>query len=73
MKLNHLTIFGHIKICKQNTTETLGSFTLHFGLKYVMIFQLDAIKYFVFFQLDIFRAYTPILKRAAGRHVQKRG
>ena len=43
------------------STGTLGSFTLHFGLKYGMIYQLDAIEYlFVFFQLDMFRAYTPI-------------
>ena len=41
-------------------TSTLGSFTLHFGLKYEIIYQLDAIEYlFVFFQLDMFRAYTP--------------
>ena len=39
----------------------LGSFTLHFGLKYEIIYQLDAIEYlFVFFQLDMFQAYTPI-------------
>ena len=43
--------------------STLGSFTLHFGLKYEMIYQLDAIEYlFVLFQLDIFRAYTPIFR-----------
>ena len=42
---------------------TLGSFTLHFGLKYEIIYQLDAIEYvFVFFQLDMFRAYTPIFR-----------
>ena len=41
----------------------LGSFTLHFGLKYEIIYQLDAIEYlFVFFQLDIFRAYTTIFR-----------
>ena len=41
----------------------LGSFTLHFGLKYEMIYQLDAIEYlFVFFQLDMFRAYTAIFR-----------
>ena len=41
----------------------LGSFTLHFGLKYEIIYQLDAIEYlFVFFQLDMFRAYTPIFR-----------
>jgi len=43
--------------------STLGSFTLHFGLKYEMVYQLDAIEYlFVFFQLDMFRAYTPIFR-----------
>ena len=42
---------------------TVGSFTLHFGLKYEIIYQLDAIEYlFVFFQLDVFRAYTPIFR-----------
>ena len=31
-------------------TSSLGSFTLHFGLKYEIIYQLDAIEYlFVFF------------------------
>jgi len=41
----------------------LGSFTLHFGLKYEIIYQLDAIEYlFVFFQLDMFRPYTPIFR-----------
>jgi hypothetical protein len=41
----------------------LGSFTLHFGLKYEIIYQLDAIEYlFAFFQLDMFRAYTPIIR-----------
>ena len=41
----------------------LGSFTFHFGLKYEIIYQLDAIEYlFVFFQLDMFRAYTPIFR-----------
>ena len=41
----------------------LGSFTLHFGLKYEIIHQLDAIEYLlVFFQLDMFRAYTPIFR-----------
>ena len=48
---------------KMFQTETLGSFTLHFGLKYEIIYQLDAIEYlFVFFQLDMFRAYTPIFR-----------
>ena len=43
--------------------STLGSYTLHFGLKYEIIYQLDAIEYlFVFFQLDMFRAYTPIFR-----------
>ena len=43
--------------------KTLGSFTLHSGLKYEMIYHLDAIEYlFVFFQLDMFRAYTPIFR-----------
>ena len=43
--------------------KTLGSFTLRFGLKYEIIYQLDAIEYlFVFFQLDIFQAYTPIFR-----------
>ena len=43
--------------------NTLGSFTLHFGLKYEIIYQLDAIEYlFVFFQLDMFRDYTPIFR-----------
>ena len=33
------------------------------AMKYVMIYQLDAIEYlFVFFQLDMFRAYTPIFR-----------
>ena len=42
----------------------LGNFTLHFGLKYEIIYQLDAIEYlFVFFQLDMFRTYTPIFRR----------
>ena len=42
---------------------TLGSFTLHFGLKYEIIYQLKAFEYlFVFFQLDMFRAYTPIFR-----------
>jgi len=36
---------------------------LHFGLKYEITYQLDAIEYlFVFFQLDMFRAYTPIFR-----------
>jgi len=35
----------------------MGRYTLYFGLKYEMIYQLDAIEYlFVFFQLDMFRA-----------------
>ena len=43
--------------------ETLGSFTLHFGLKYEIIYQLDAIEYlFVFFQRNMFRAHTPIFR-----------
>ena len=34
----------------------LGSYTLHFGLKYEIIYQLHAIEYlFVYFQLDMFR------------------
>ena len=42
---------------------SMGTFTLHFGFKYEIIYQLDAIEYlFVFFQLDIFRAYTPIFR-----------
>ena len=41
----------------------LGNFTLHFGFKYEIIYQLDAIEcLFVFFQLDMFRAYTPIFR-----------
>ena len=28
-----------------HTVPTLGSFTLHFGLKYEMIYQLDAVEY----------------------------
>ena len=41
----------------------MGSFTLHFGLKYEIIYELDAIEnLFVSFQLDIFRAYTPIFR-----------
>ena len=45
------------------TLTALGSFTLHFGLKYEIIYQLDAIEYlFVFFQLDMFLAYTPIFR-----------
>ena len=44
----------------------LSSFTLHFGLKCEIIYQLDAIEYlFVFFQLDMFRAYTPIFRSTA--------
>ena len=52
------------ELCKQNVSlQTLGSFTLHFGLKYEMIYQLDAVEYlFVFFQRDMFRAYTPIFR-----------
>jgi len=43
--------------------HVLGSFTLHFGLKYEIIYQLDAVEYlFVFFQLDMFRAYTSIFR-----------
>ena len=43
--------------------KTLGSCTLHFGLNYELIYQLNAIEYlFVFFQLDMFRAYTPIFR-----------
>ena len=46
-----------------SSTVILGSFTLHFGLKYEIIYQLDSIEYlFVFFQLDMFRAYTPIFR-----------
>jgi len=42
---------------------TLVNCTLHFGLKYEIIYQLDAIEYlFVFFQLDMFRAYKPIFR-----------
>ena len=45
---------------RKHTILTLGSFALHFGLKYETIYQLDAIEYlFVFFQLNMFRAYTP--------------
>ena len=41
----------------------MDSFTSNFGLKYEIIYQLDAIEYlFVFFQLDMFRAYTPIFR-----------
>ena len=48
---------------KSQNISILGSFTLHFGLKYEVIYQLDAIEYlFVFFQLDMFRAYTPIFR-----------
>jgi len=44
-----------------NKIFDLGSFTLDFGLKYEIIYQLVAIEYlFVFFQLDMFRAYTSI-------------
>ena len=47
----------------QQKFRILGSFTLHFGLKYEIIYQLDAIEYLcVFFQLDMFRAYTPIFR-----------
>ena len=43
--------------------NSFGSCTLHFGLKYEIIYQLDAIEcLFVFFQLDMFRAYTPIFR-----------
>ena len=46
----------------------MGSFTLHFGLIYKMIYQLDAIEYLcVFFQLDMFRDFTPIF-RSNGLH-----
>jgi len=39
--------------------NSFGSCTLHFGLKYEIIYQLDAIEcLFVFFQLDMFRAYV---------------
>ena len=42
---------------------TLDSFTLHIGLKYEIIYQIDAIEcLFVFFQLDLFRAHTPIFR-----------
>ena len=45
------------------TLQHLGSFTLHFRLKYEIIYQLDAIEYiFVFFQLDMFRVSTPIFR-----------
>ena len=38
---------------KETLQYALGSFTLHFGLKYEIIYQLDAIEYlFVFFQLE---------------------
>ena len=48
---------------KATNLKHLGSFTLHFGLKYEIIYQLDAIEYlFVFFQLDMFRVYTPIFR-----------
>ena len=41
----------------------LVSCTLHSGLKYEIIYQLDAIEYlFEFFQLDMFRAYMPIFR-----------
>ena len=51
------------RIIRDNIKETFGSFTLHFGLKYELNYQLDAIEYlFVFFQLDMFRAYTPIFR-----------
>ena len=51
------------QILSNTVHYTLGSFTLHFGLKYEVIYQLDAIEYlFVFFQLDMFRAYTPIFR-----------
>ena len=47
----------------RDNLETSGSYTLHFGLKYEIIYQLNAIEYlFVFFQLDMFRAYTPIFR-----------
>ena len=46
----------------QNYTQ--GSCTLHFGLRYELIYQLNAIEYlFVYFRLlDMFRAYTPIFR-----------
>ena len=51
------------KQCSAEMKIYLGSFTLHFGLKYEIIYQLDAIEYlFVFFQLDMFRAYAPIFR-----------
>ena len=50
-------------ILDRNIQKPWGSFTLHFGLKYEIIYQLDAIEYlFVFFQLGMFRAYTPIFR-----------
>ena len=46
-----------------SSVAALGSFTLHFGLKYEIIYQLEAIEcLFVFFQVDMFRAYTPIFR-----------
>jgi hypothetical protein len=48
---------------KTSNKEKMDSFTLHFGLKYGITYQLDAIGYlFVYFQLDMFRAYTPIFR-----------
>ena len=39
------------------------SCTLHFGLKYEINYQLDAIEYlFQFFKFDMFRAYMPIFR-----------
>jgi len=61
LKFSHDRFFPHyFQLC---IYETLGSSTLHFGLKYVIIYQLDAIEYLiVFFQLDMFRAYTPLFR-----------
>ena len=53
--------------------ETLGSFTLNFGLKYEIIYQLDTIEYlFVFFQFDMFRDYTPIFRSNITQHYTTR-
>ena len=46
-----------------NTIGISNSGTDVEGVKYEMIYQLDAIEFlFMFFQLDMFRAYTPIFR-----------
>ena len=44
---------------REHTLETLGSFTLHFGLKYEIIYQLDAIEYLCSFSSTCFGLKRP--------------